>query len=719
MCDFEGCDPFDGLVPAFITALVDVHGESEPVPSPSSKNATTTASTHTHGAGREDAAASPPGLVSVDEAASAFAEPSCAVADVAVAADPPTSLAARAGVSVEYGAEGAAVSTLPGGETSTLAAPPPVAVAGRVTTAVAPATPDGVDVGAGKAIRAAAQPPAEAAASAAPPPSRRLPTPKHARSTGRKGRDCVPATAVSVFGAGAGGAHDTASPRAPADPTTLPLPGLPTTAASSPRARPDRPAPDSATAAPPSSTKAAHDAMLCKVVGALNSPAGSSEPATCLSSVERWSGLHDDPLVHFLRARVACAAGRLNDAAAAIGVATSHDLDAAAACVSASPPSAAEASRPVSAAAELLGVRSAELQHIAVRLNAELGRHRSSVDAESANEILAVIAAADGAGHAPFAAQCSSLREMLASTWVAPPQPAAAARPLPVEPAKPATAAPLPPAKPATAAPLPPAGSAAVSSHGCFLEELAAADEARKLNMLGERLCPAIASMQPARAGKTTSMLLEAMHEGELPHLLESDASLRERVAEAMDVLQTADAATAAAAAALSSFDSEISTLASGRRSWLFLSPSPLAYPLVDTLKRAVSPRGGVAFAGIAAAGPFPAWPGAAPIRLLCVIGPATVDTCCGGGVAAPECWRGDVPSGRSVVLCLTGACSARISPHAAEARQSRNESARPTVVIALDGLSASCRGCAIQGARDAAVTAVSIGAIEAFFIAE
>jgi polyadenylate-binding protein len=90
------------------------------------------------------------------------------------------------------------------------------------------------------------------------------------------------------------------------------------------------------------------------------------------------------------------------------------------------------------------------------------------------------------------------------------------------------------------------APAAAGSSHNRFLEELAKADEAQKRNMLGEKLYPTVANLQPARAGKITGMLLE-METSEVLHLLESEASLREKVAEAVDVLQKADAAAAAA----------------------------------------------------------------------------------------------------------------------------------------------------------------------------
>jgi len=55
--------------------------------------------------------------------------------------------------------------------------------------------------------------------------------------------------------------------------------------------------------------------------------------------------------------------------------------------------------------------------------------------------------------------------------------------------------------------------------------------------MIGERLFPLIKLEQPSLAGKITGMLLE-MDNGELIHLLESQAALHEKINEAMSVLQ-------------------------------------------------------------------------------------------------------------------------------------------------------------------------------------
>jgi len=66
---------------------------------------------------------------------------------------------------------------------------------------------------------------------------------------------------------------------------------------------------------------------------------------------------------------------------------------------------------------------------------------------------------------------------------------------------------------------------------------LAAAPEDQRKQIIGERLFPLVKAMQPAPAGKITGMLLE-MDNGELLHLLESSQSLKEKVDEAMQVLQ-------------------------------------------------------------------------------------------------------------------------------------------------------------------------------------
>jgi polyadenylate-binding protein len=66
---------------------------------------------------------------------------------------------------------------------------------------------------------------------------------------------------------------------------------------------------------------------------------------------------------------------------------------------------------------------------------------------------------------------------------------------------------------------------------------LAAAPPAIQKQMLGEKLFPAIAKMQPELAGKITGMMLE-MDNSELLILLESEQQLRFKVDEALRVLQ-------------------------------------------------------------------------------------------------------------------------------------------------------------------------------------
>ena len=66
---------------------------------------------------------------------------------------------------------------------------------------------------------------------------------------------------------------------------------------------------------------------------------------------------------------------------------------------------------------------------------------------------------------------------------------------------------------------------------------LAAAPPAIQKQMLGEKLFPAIAKIQPELAGKITGMMLE-MDNSELLILLESEQQLRYKVDEALRVLQ-------------------------------------------------------------------------------------------------------------------------------------------------------------------------------------
>merc|ERR1719213_529366 len=65
---------------------------------------------------------------------------------------------------------------------------------------------------------------------------------------------------------------------------------------------------------------------------------------------------------------------------------------------------------------------------------------------------------------------------------------------------------------------------------------LAAAPPAVQKQMIGEKLFPAIAKFQPELAGKVTGMMLE-MDNSELLMLLESDAQMKLKVDEAMQVL--------------------------------------------------------------------------------------------------------------------------------------------------------------------------------------
>merc|ERR1712126_468003 len=67
---------------------------------------------------------------------------------------------------------------------------------------------------------------------------------------------------------------------------------------------------------------------------------------------------------------------------------------------------------------------------------------------------------------------------------------------------------------------------------------LAAAPPGVQKQMLGEKLFPAISKFQPELAGKITGMMLE-MDNSELLMLLESDMQLKNKVDEAMKVLDS------------------------------------------------------------------------------------------------------------------------------------------------------------------------------------
>merc|ERR1719217_1933940 len=68
---------------------------------------------------------------------------------------------------------------------------------------------------------------------------------------------------------------------------------------------------------------------------------------------------------------------------------------------------------------------------------------------------------------------------------------------------------------------------------------LAAAPPSVQKQMIGEKLFPAIQRFQPEMAGKITGMMLE-MDNSELLILLESEQQLKNKVDEAMNVLQAA-----------------------------------------------------------------------------------------------------------------------------------------------------------------------------------
>merc|ERR1711920_896458 len=82
--------------------------------------------------------------------------------------------------------------------------------------------------------------------------------------------------------------------------------------------------------------------------------------------------------------------------------------------------------------------------------------------------------------------------------------------------------------QPAMGGPSPPLNAAA----------LAAAPPSVQKQMIGEKLFPAIAKYQPELAGKITGMMLE-MDNSELLILLESDLQLKNKVDEALRVLES------------------------------------------------------------------------------------------------------------------------------------------------------------------------------------
>merc|ERR1712072_1640254 len=68
-------------------------------------------------------------------------------------------------------------------------------------------------------------------------------------------------------------------------------------------------------------------------------------------------------------------------------------------------------------------------------------------------------------------------------------------------------------------------------------QALANAPPGMQKQMLGEKLYPAVSRLQPELAGKITGMMLE-MDNSELLMMLESEAQLRQKVDEALRVLQ-------------------------------------------------------------------------------------------------------------------------------------------------------------------------------------
>ena len=69
------------------------------------------------------------------------------------------------------------------------------------------------------------------------------------------------------------------------------------------------------------------------------------------------------------------------------------------------------------------------------------------------------------------------------------------------------------------------------------MSALAAASQSEKKQMIGERLFPLVQEHQPKMAGKITGMLLE-LNNGELLNMLDSPDLLKDKMEEAVTVLQ-------------------------------------------------------------------------------------------------------------------------------------------------------------------------------------
>mmetsp|Transcript_44924 Transcript_44924/g.80798 ORF Transcript_44924/g.80798 Transcript_44924/m.80798 type:complete len:158 (-) Transcript_44924:115-588(-) len=102
---------------------------------------------------------------------------------------------------------------------------------------------------------------------------------------------------------------------------------------------------------------------------------------------------------------------------------------------------------------------------------------------------------------------------------------------MPMMPQQPMMRPPAPGAAPA------PGGGGGMGGAGLNAAQLAAAPPGVQKQMIGEKIYPAIAKMQPELAGKITGMMLE-MDNSELLILLESEQQLKAKVDEALRVLQ-------------------------------------------------------------------------------------------------------------------------------------------------------------------------------------